>query len=207
MVFVGAHSPSVHAQGTQQSPSPPASASYDEMVRKLENGDLSIDFFELRMKYAASPQYDPESGSIELGKMQGNLHAKDYRGALKIANDVLAKQYVNIDAHSGEWEAYKGLHNDAQAKLHRDIARGLVRSILDSGSGASTANAYKLISGGEEYMAIRVLGLRLENRAYLKEHGRSYDKLDLTNPKDNSIVTLYFDVTLSDQHMQKFLHR
>jgi hypothetical protein len=195
------------SQSKQQVAPRASTASYDEMVRRLKDGDLSIDFAELRMQYAASPRYEPEEGSDEVKDMYSKLNAKDYEGALKTANAVLSKQYVNIDAHLVASAAYEGLHDDARAKLHHDIVVGLARSILDSGSGASTATAYKVISVGEEYALMRVLGLRPGKQSCLHEGKRSYDEMDMVNPKDNSTVTRYFDVTLSDEHMEKALRQ
>jgi len=191
--------------GQSATSSPPTTASYDQVVKKLQGGDLSVDFADLRMKYAASPQYEPEEGSAEAKDMYGKLNAKDYEGALKAANAVLEKQYVNIDAHVVASAAYEGLRDDAAAKLHHDIVVGLVRSVLDSGQGTSTATAYKVISVGEEYALMRVLGFRPGKQSYLHEGKRSYDEMEMVNLKDNSTMTRYFDVTLSDEHMEKSL--
>ena len=203
IVFPGAFS---YSQTNQPAaPAPASTASYDEMVKKVEGGDLSVNFAELRMKYAASPQYEPEEGSDEMKDMYGKLNAKDFKGALATANRVLAKQYVNINAHIVASAAYDGLHDDAAAKLHHDIVVGLVTSILDSGAGTSVDTAYKVISIQEEYAVMRVLGLRPGTQSYLQNAKKSYDKMEMVNVRDNSTVTRYFDVTLSDQNMEKSL--
>lgn len=192
-----------HSQ-TDKPVSPPAStASYDEMVKEVQGGNLSIDFTELRMKYAASPGYEPEEGSDKVKEMYGRLNAKDFKGALAIANQILAKQYVNIDAHIVASVACEGLHDDTAAKLNHDVVVGLVRSIVDSGAGTSVETAYKVISVGEEYALMRVLGLRPGTQSYLHVGEKSYDKMEMINVRDNSTVTRYFDVTLSDEHMDK----
>jgi hypothetical protein len=175
------------------------------MVKKVQGGDLSIDFADLRMKYAASPQYEPEESSDKVKDMYGRLNAKDYKGALKTANAILEKQYVNIDAHAVASEAYEGLHEEAAAKLHHDIVVGLVRSILGSGDGTSIGTAYKVISIGEEYALMRVLGLMPSKQSYLHEGNRSYDEMEMISRRDNSTVKRYFDVTVSDEHMYKSL--
>lgn len=188
----------------QQTPGLAAgSSSYAKMVKKLQSGDLSVNFFDLRMKYAGTPQYDPEEGSDNIRDMYGKLNAKDYKGALAIANAVLQKQYVNIDAHIVASAAYEGLGDHASAKLHHDIAARLIRSILTSAKGTSMATAYKVISIQEEYAIMGVLGLRPGSQAYLHNGKRSYDKMEMVDPRNNSTVTLYFDVTLSDQQMEK----
>jgi hypothetical protein len=187
----------------QTPPATSAKDSYKELVQQLRNGDLSVNFFDLRMKYAASPQYAPEEGSDKIRDMYGNLNAKDYKGALDVANAVLQRQYVNIDAHIVASAAYEGLGDHKAAKLHHDIAAGLIRSILDSAKGTSIETAYKVISIQEEYAVMRVLGLRPGSQAYMANGKHTYDKMEMVDPKNNSTVTLYFDVTLSDAQMNK----
>lgn len=206
ILFVACLRASEHAaSGQSAAPAPSKASSYDEMVKKVQGGDLSVDFGDLRMKYAASPQYDPEEGSDSAKDMYGKLNAKDYDGALKTANAVLAKQYVNIDAHMVASAAYEGLNDTAAAKFHHDVVVGLVRSILASGDGTSTATAYKVISVGEEYALMRVMGLMPSKQSYLHEGKSSYDQMTMVNRKDNSTVIRYFDITLSDEHMFKSL--
>lgn len=189
----------------QTSAAPARAPSYSDMVKKLQAGDLSGNFLDLRMKYAASPQYAPEEGSDKIRDMYGKLNASDYKGALDIANAVLQKQYVSIDAHIVASAAYEGLGEHAAAKLHHDIAAGLIRSILEPAKGTSIETAYKVISVQEEYAVMRVLGLRPGSQSYLANGKRTYDKMEMVDPKNNSTVTLYFDVTLSDQQMYKAL--
>ncbi|HYB62673.1 MAG TPA: DUF4919 domain-containing protein [Methylomirabilota bacterium] len=183
-------------QKQPDAPASPAGPTYEEMVAKLKQGDLSVDFTDLRMKYAASPQYQPEEGSEEVNTM--------YQ-ALDIANSVLEKQYVNIDAHMVASVAYAGLNNGAMAKLHHDIAAGLLRSILGSGNGANVETAYKVISVAEEYALMRAMGWRPQKQSYLHQGARSYDEMEMLDTKDNSTLTVYFDTTLSDQLMEKSL--
>ncbi len=186
-------------------PPSPTGPTYEEMVGRLKQGDLSVDFTDLRMKYAASPQYEPEEGSEEVGKMYQALNKNDFQGALDIANSVLEKQYVNIDAHMVASAAYAGLNNDALSKLHHDIATGLLRSILGSGNGARVETAYKVISVAEEYALMRAMGWRPQKQSYLPQGARSYDKMEMLDTKDNSTLTVYFDTTLSDQLIEKSL--
>lgn len=190
-----------------QQPSVPASRflTYDEMVQQLKGGNFSIDFTDLRMKYAASPGYDPEAGSDQVKSMYEKLNKNDYKAALAIANSVLDQQYVNIDAHMIASLAYDGLNDKASAEQHHNIAVGLINSILHSGSGASQSSPYVVISIGEEYALMRVLGWMPRKQSYIKEGKRSFDSIEAVDTKAHSIVTVYFDVSLSDQHMEKSL--
>ena len=205
-----------------------STASYEELVADAKDGHIppGLDLKQLRLKYAESPSYDPEAGSTEISEMNQKLADKDYDAALQIASDILAKQYVNIDAHRVMAKVYEEWSHDSDqagaAKLHYLIALGLARSIYASAGdgknpncqysygescGTSIGTALKLISLQEEDALARGGGLQLVKRASMKEGGLSYDVVDFVNTNDNSPVTLYFDVTVPKQYAEKSLSR
>ena len=200
-----------------------STASYEELVADAKAGHIpeGLDLKQLRLKYAESPSYDPEAGSAEISEMNQKLADKDYDAALQIASDILAKQYVNIDAHRVMAKVYDKWSHGA-AKLHYLIALGLTRSIYASAGdgknpncqysyaescGTSIGTALKLISLQEEGALARGGGLQPVKRSSMKEGGHSYDVVNFVNTNDNSPVTLYFDVTVPEQYAEKSLFR
>lgn len=190
------HKPAVTSRKT-------AGPTYAELLEKVKRGDLTIDFTELRMKYAASPEYDPEEGSLETVNMYARLDTNNYDGALSLANTVLEKQYVNIDAHIVASRACQALHDETSAGRHYNIAMGLVNSILHSGSGASPASAYKVISESEERAVSRLMNWFLFTKSTTYRGKRRYDEWEVFDPGTSSEATVYFDVTLSDEYREK----
>lgn len=185
-----------------------STASYEELVGYAKGGDIpeGLDPRQLRLKYAESPSYDPEAGSSEISEMNQKLADKDYDATLQIASDILAKQYVNIDAHRvmaevyEEWshdsDQYKARFFSGAAKLHHLIALGLTRSIYASAGdgknpkcqysygescGTSIGTALKLISQQEEDALARGEGMQLVKRSSMKEGGHSYDVVNFVN--------------------------
>ena len=193
------------ARARQDAPPAAKPLTYDEMVARLEKGDLSVDYTQLRLKYAATPGYEPEAGTPLIKPMYAALNQKDYKLALDTANTLLKRQYVNIDAHIIASLAYDGLADKSQAEIHHDIAIGLINSILHSGSGASTASPYVVISVAEEYALMRVMGWQPRKQSYLHEGKRSFDQMEVFDTRNNSDLTLYFDCTLSDSALEKAL--
>ena len=49
------------------------------------------------------------------------------------------------------------------------------------------------------------MGYRPHTQAYLHNGDKSFDKMVMVDTKDNSEVTVYFDVTISDKKMFKGL--
>ena len=185
-----------------------STASYEELVGDAKAGHIppGLDLRQLRLKYAESPSYDPEAGSAEISEMNQKLADKDYDAALQIASVILAKQYVNIDAHRvvakvyDEWshdgDQYKARFFTGAAKQRYLIALGLARSIYASAGdgknpdcqysygescGTSIGTALKLISLQEEDALARGGGLQLVKRSSMKEGGHSYDVVTFVN--------------------------
>lgn len=186
---------------------PQASPSYDELVQKSKSGDRTVDYGQLRMAYAASPKYSSDVDMDAVKKMNTKLQSKDYKGALKAANALMKEDYVSIDAHIVAYLAYRAMEDAAHAQQQHDIAVALVRSILDSGDGKTTASAYKVICVREEYNVLGALGLRIQSQSLAKKGARDYDVLTVLDPKNNSTVTIYFDTTISMSYMEKLLQK
>lgn len=67
-------------------------------------------------------------------------------------------------------------------------------NVLNSGDGKSQATAYTVISTEEEYIILRVFGLRPGKQSLLSENGHYYDRLDATDPQTKKEFTIYFNI-------------
>jgi hypothetical protein len=128
------------------------------------------------------------------------MNANDFPAAIRNAEVVLANNYVDLDAHFAASVANRELHHDAQAKFHKDIFDGLLRSITTSGDGKSAATAYVVISANEEYVLMRVAGLVPGKQSLKKVDHHSYDVFDATDQKSGQAVVLYFNVDVPLKH-------
>jgi hypothetical protein len=88
------------------------------------------------------------------------LNQKNYEEVLKIADSVLAKNFVEINAHMAAQIAHQELGNADRAQFHKFMADGLLKSIKGNGDGKSVDTAFEVISINEEYGLIRSLGVR-----------------------------------------------
>jgi hypothetical protein len=55
----------------------------------------------------------------------------------------------------------------------------------------------------EEHGFARAAGLRPVKQSFVRNEGHSYDVVNFVNTNDNSPVTIYFDVTLPEQHAEQ----
>ncbi|HEY8223779.1 MAG TPA: DUF4919 domain-containing protein [Pyrinomonadaceae bacterium] len=184
----------VYSQTTEPSPKPVEKSKYDLLVEKAKQKDPSVNFTELRVAFYESPNYHPLTPMMTYRPLNAALAQRNYEEALKIAESVLEKNFVEVNAHMVAQIAYQETGNAERAELHKFMADGLLSSIKSSGDGKSTVTAFQVISINEEYGLLRSLGLRPIKQALLQDKGHSYDALTVIDPQTNQQSIVYFNV-------------
>lgn len=185
---------SVTAQTPQDTPKPTEKSKYDLLLEKVKQKDPSVSFKELRYAFYESPNYSPYAPMMTYRPLMNALGQKNFEEALKIAESVLAKNFVEVNAHLAAQVAYQETGNAERAQFHKFMADGLLNSIKGSVDGKSTETAYEVISINEEYGLIRSLGLRPIRQALLEDGGHSYDAITVIDPQTNKESTIYFNI-------------
>ena len=125
--------------------------------------------------------------------MNAAINQKNYEEALKIAESVLAKNFVEINAHMTAQIAYQETGNTERAQFHKFMADGLLKSIKSNVDGKSVDSAYEVISINEEYGLIRSLGLRPIRQALVENKGHSFDAITVVDQTGKESV-IYFNI-------------
>ena len=168
-----------------------ADAKYQELVKRAKSGDLAIDFKDLRMACAEVGNCDARGNSKKMLAMRRAFQDKQFSDAAKEAEGLIDKGFANIEAHAICARAYESLGKTEEAAPHDAIAKGLIRSILDSGDGKTKATAFVVIGTHEEYLIVTVHGLpRPGSQALVAGKPHSYDLLTVTNPKSGQKLEL-----------------
>jgi hypothetical protein len=148
-----------------------------------------------------SPEYKKAKDVSKAEKaMSEALGSKNYREALKNAETVLAREYVNMDAHFVAYVSNRELGATDKAGFHRTVFRGLVESIVHSGDGKSAEKAWVVINVHEEYVVLRALGFRPGEQSLLNKDGHAYDVMKVKNVDDGTEQTFYFNVDIPFKH-------
>lgn len=180
---------------------------YLTLLVRLKQGDITVNFLELRQAYADSPEYTDFADSDELKAMYGAYHRGDYPEALKHSQQLLAKCYLDIDAHQVAFLANREMHVDEEAEFHHRIAHGLIQAIFQTGDGKTAETAWQVLTVHEEYIVIGVLGLQPGSQSLVHKGKRSYDVLEPTDPKTHEKATLYFNIDKPMEHLNKLFSK
>lgn len=181
---------------------PKQKLSYEEMVERVKGGDQTIDFRQLRFAYMDSKSYSHSPDTEPQKKaMTTALNSKDFQGAIKNADVVLASNYVDMDAHFVEYVANRELNLSDKADLHKFVLQALLKSITDFGDGKTPETAFQVIQVHEEYVLLRFMGVGLpESQSLLHKNGHSFDEVKFKDPKSGEPITLYFNVDIPTKH-------
>lgn len=184
-----APSPQAAPQGNTE-----AKRRYDAMLEAAKKAEGGVDYKALRMAYFETPDYSPLTGMMNYRALWGLVMQQNWVEAVKQAEAVLARNYVDINAHMVAHVAYRQQGNEEKATLHRRWADGLLASVKSGGDGKSTATAWEVISISEEYAVIRSMNLRAAGQSLLNENNHSYDVMKVMDPQTNTQFSLYFNV-------------
>jgi tetratricopeptide (TPR) repeat protein len=178
----------------KETPRPAQQTKYDALLEKVKQKDPAVNFTELRHAFYESANYNPYAPMMSYRPLNAALAQKNYEEALKIAEGVLSKNFVEINAHIIAQIAYQETGNTERAEFHKFMVDGLLNSIKGSVDGKSKEKAFEVISINEEYGLIRSLGLKPIKQALLNDEGHAYDVITVIDPQTNKESQLYFNI-------------
>jgi hypothetical protein len=174
---------------------------YAGLLASLKAGNTDIDYTRLRISYMESPERQKAKDVSNPEKaMFKSLSRKDFPEALKVAETVLASEYINMDAHFIAAMAHREMGDTERAEFHRTVFRSLIDSIRNSGDGKSMETAWVVVTVHEEYVVLRALGYQPSGQALLEKDGHSYDQMKVKNAEDGTEQTIYFNIDIALKH-------
>lgn len=194
--------PAAQAPTAQPSPTPaqarpPASEArkkYEAMLEKAKKGEGTVDYGALRFAFFETPEFNPLVGMLIYRTLWSVVAQSNWAEAAKQAEAVLAKNYVDVNAHMVAHIAYRQQGDEEKARLHRRWADGLIASIKAGGDGKSPETAWQVISISEEYAVLRSMNLRPAGQALVNRNGHAYDEITVADPQTKAETKYYFNV-------------
>ncbi|WP_237068246.1 DUF4919 domain-containing protein [Microbulbifer guangxiensis] len=182
---------------------PPVPASeYRRLLTEAQTLSFTLDFDALRRAYSESEEYNPHGGIRLTGLPEAyqSVEQSDYERCLRYVDEVLANNYMSLEAHmigvvcSGRSEAHD------REDLHRYMVEGLMDSIERSGDGRTQESAYHTITTSELRAFVRLKGLEVLEQSIVYDQQGVYDKMQVRDPESGSEYPLFFNVS------QQFAH-
>ena len=164
---------------------------YRRLVEAVKRGDAGVDFVRLRASWAADPCVStrtPDRSALVVA-----LAARNWVKAAELAPRVLEDEFVNPDLHLATAEAYKALKQADSQQFHESVADKLLRAMLTTGDGTTTATAYRVYSIREAFLIMRELGYPAPRQSFVATPQGRVDVLTGEN-EDKKIVSVFFNI-------------
>jgi hypothetical protein len=170
---------------------------YEEMLAAVQADPEGGDYHALRMAYARTDEYAPYVQDAEnIEKLRAALTSRDMESALEAVAQLLAQNYLDIEAHMAGDYVYTMLEQYDDSAYHRAFARGLIQAILATGNGRGFETAFIVLTVSEEYTVLRVMGLIPGNQQLVEHEGHWVDILSGRQRDKNETLDLYFNIDL-----------
>lgn len=182
-------------------PDLPEKSEYAQLLSRVKEGDLSVDFKRLRFAYMESPERRlAKDISQQRTEMVRAVNDRDFSRALELSAIVLAAAFVDIDGQLTACVANGELQQTWWSDYHKNVFGRLLDSILNWGDGQSASTAYEVISIQEEYAVLRVLGVTPVRQTLHQSDGHSYDVFSVKDARSGEDMQVFFNVDIPMQH-------
>ncbi len=186
-----------------QNPTP--EEEYQSIINKVKKGeDIDTDYTKLRMLYAQTSQYQPESKERDdsILKMTQAWVDKRYDEAIQLGNQLLEEEYLNPFVHDLFAKIYKET-GGGDAFFHMLMFINVITSI--QGDGESYETAYQVISTWEEkgmmtFVQVTPVGQIFEPVAH---NGHNYHVIRVKSDETGEESDLYFNIDIPFQKTQQ----
>jgi hypothetical protein len=166
---------------------------FQGLLERVKKSDASVDFAKMRQLQTRLDDYSPYDDSEDHPFTL--LKAGNVERAQALADRMLAKNYLDLEAHFAAAEIAEKRKDEKAAAHHRYVIQGVLDSILKSGDGNSPKTAYVVVNISEEYALMGHFGLRVAEQSLINdEEGHSYDLLRGADAEGKPGREVYFNI-------------
>ena len=172
-------------------------SAYDALVAQLKAGNTMIDYQALRFARSELPDYNPYDAlsDPDKGDLIRAMASNDLDRVAAIANDILSRDYTDIDAHAALATVLQRRGERDEAAFELAVANGLLRSIEQSGDGMTPETAFVIVGIAEEYSFLGARGVQVAKQSLLQTDRGPVDALEVVNPQNNQRSMVYFNIS------------
>jgi hypothetical protein len=193
------------AAGEAEIPPRPADADadvayYRERATVLASGTLveiaRTNFARMRRGRLYLPQEGggPATSDLEIALTRA-FDSGDNEKIVDVTSKYLMGDQADIRAHLLRALALRKLGREKEANFHREVAIGLIESIVRTGDGRSFDTAWTVYRVKEEYEVLKASGYRVERQSLTSHGNRNFDVLDARKPQGGETFRAHFDIT------------
>lgn len=185
---------------TAVSPDKAYLAAVDQMIAHKNIKNPTVTWAQLRAMYTQTSFYQPHAGQDHVWNILQAAAQKalleDTPEAVSAYQQLLRDHYAHYRSHLQAIEMIEKAHFTGEDKaLHLAALRGILSSILESGTGQTAETAYHVIDTQEENLILQsYFHYKPMGSKYEQHNGHVWDVRLYQNPGNGAEGKMYFDV-------------
>jgi hypothetical protein len=170
---------------------------YSKTIKNLELGKTDIDYKKFRESFIQSKQFKiATEQKTELNNLKKEMFEKmsksEIDSVIGITKKMLSIDYTNMTAQKVLRQSYKIVGDTINAKKHKAIQFGLLKSIVNNGDGKSCETGWSVIQISEEYFILEMLEAKVIKQSLDNENGIC-DRMEVEINGEKKIY--YFEIS------------
>jgi len=167
---------------------------YSGYVRRLENGDTSINYTDFRNSFLDSKQFAKKGTNYRNLKEQvyAAIKDKDYKKVIKLTKTMLSIDYTSMFAHMYLQKTYKIIGDTNNSNKYKAVEFGLMNSILNSGDGKTCETGWHVTQIEEEYFILNIIGSDFKEQSTASGGKNMCDRMTV-NTEDGQSRDYFFE--------------
>lgn len=161
-------------------------------IERVRGEDLTVDMLKLRQDTLLHFDYAIPSWA-QAGETF-DLIATDPAAALAQAEAQLKINYLDFYAHVAAETALTKLGRSQEAARHHALVMALIGSVTRGNDGESAKSAWNVVSIGEEYAILNLMGLDFTGQSLANEGGHTYDVMAVKDPETGREFSIWFEI-------------
>jgi len=183
-----------------------ATKKYEAYKTKVMAGDLNIDWRDFRLSAALGEVSQGFDSQPVHNQLVDDLAAGRYEKALAEAQVVINRNMANGEGHLMAMTVLQKMGRNDEARKQEAILNAIVKSIMESGDGASAETAWFTVAPSETvFFMTEALGAEIEGQELVHVKGHAYDKLTVLDREKKRRV-VWFNTDTNELLKERALH-
>jgi hypothetical protein len=166
---------------------------YEDLVKKVKGGDLNVDFALMRIAYTFTKDHSPYGGSEERSAMTTAFREKKYDETVKLADNYLKENYVDLHSHYYAALAYLELGKTKESDFHKNVLKKLLDAIWEN-DGLTPETALIALGISEQYFVMNIEGFERKNKTLERHNNSTFDVHHAENSKTGEKRKFFFNI-------------
>ena len=183
---------------------------FEKLLAAAMKDPAKADWNALRHAFAQTRHYHPYNveWKNEIAKVRKDLAADNVKAAESGLVKLLERErFMRLDAQALAVALYQKTGQKDKARRHQDLLEGLADTLFVPEHGMSFEKPFVVLFIDEEYLVLRIMGLRHRQQSLREKDGHHFDVFTIPAQGDQPEREVYFNIDMPFNVLGKSLQK